>query len=228
MDLRIEFSTTNVLIIINVFLYLAASLFSGGNILDPTLDALNFLGADNYARFVDGELWRAVTSSFLHANIYHLLLNMYALFYFGNFFESQYGGKKLFSIYILTGMLGSLMSLAGDFVSIEFMGDLTYSIGVGASGALFGILGYFVVVPSLYIDKQRLYLIIILNLFLGFAVPNIDNSAHLGGLFGGMLLGIFDEKFRGILWENRLYWLSMAIMGTSYIGLTLFNILEIF
>ena len=120
---------------------------------------------------------------------------LYSLYVIGPQIESFYGKYKFLFIYLFSGICGSILSLA-------FSPD-NY-VSVGASGAIFGLLGsllYFGYHYRVYLGnvlKSQIIPIILLNLFIGFAVPGIDNFAHIGGLIGGvfasMLMGVPDKK----------------------------------
>ena len=138
---------------------------------------------------LDGETWRLFTSMFLHIGFAHLAFNAYALFILGLEMERIYGPVRFATIYILSGLFGSLASFASR-------GPLV--ISAGASGAIFGIIGmnlaYFYLHREAFgqVGRQRIMstlLIIVINLIFGFTVPGIDNVAHIGGLIAGALLG---------------------------------------
>lgn len=229
MEIRFSISTTNFLIGLNIILFFFS--WTLGGILGGqlgSLEALDLLGADNFLAIRDGEVWRLVTSTFLHANFLHLAFNMYALFSFGGYFENRYGGKKLFILYIVAGIVGSFISVFWEGVKIYLLDLNTVTIGVGASGALFGILGFLVFRNDTYIDKQRLYLILGINLLIGFMYPNIDNLAHLGGLFSGMFLGILDERTRFDIDNKISYRLAQLIFSLSFIALFISIFFKIF
>ena len=146
---------------------------------------------------------RLLSGAFLHANIFHLLFNMYALYIIGTQLENYIGKWKFIIVYLLSAISGSLLScIFGDVVS------------VGASGAIFGLLGallYFGYHYRLYLGsvlRNQIIPLIILNLMLGFVISGIDNAAHVGGLIAGyltmMALGIDGksdktEKINGII-----------------------------
>lgn len=129
-----------------------------------------------------GEIWRLVTGTFLHAGIIHLFTNMYSLYLIGTQLENFVGKKKFVLIYLVSAISGSLMSSV-----------FSEAISVGASGAIFGLLGsmlYFGYHYRLYLGnvlKTQIVPVILLNLFLGFTLSGIDNAAHIGGLIGGYL-----------------------------------------
>jgi len=140
---------------------------------------------------VNGQIYRLITAAFMHVNIFHLLMNMYALYIIGGQVESYIGKAKYLSIYLFSAIIGNLLSCVVNGFS---------GLSLGASGAIFGLMGtlvYFGYHYRLYLDnalKTQILPIILLNLMIGFMIPNIDNSAHIGGLVGGlfstMALGI--------------------------------------
>lgn len=133
------------------------------------------------------ELYRLGTSVFLHAGLIHLLCNMYSLYIIGPQLESFFGKVKYSIIFIGSGIIGNLLSMA-------FLQDNVVS--VGASGAIFGLLGallYFGYHYRVYLSgviKSQIIPLIGLNLLLGFMIAGINNLAHIGGLVGGILLSM--------------------------------------
>lgn len=137
--------------------------------------------AINRHHILNGEYYRLLTGIFFHAGIMHLIFNMYSLYVIGSQLESFLGKIKYLIVYILSGLAGSVLSI---FFSTNY--------SVGASGAIFGLLGsllYFGYHYRVYLDtviKSQIIPLIILNLSIGFIVPGIDNWAHIGGLIGGV------------------------------------------
>ena len=183
---------TYLIIGICVILFVLMYLFGNGSTNVSTL--IKFGGnAPSYTKY--GDYYRLFTCIFLHVGIVHLLCNMYSLYVIGPQIESFYGKYKFLFIYLFSGICGSILSLA-------FSPD-NY-VSVGASGAIFGLLGsllYFGYHYRVYLGnvlKSQIIPIILLNLFIGFTVPGIDNFAHIGGLIGGvfasMLMGVPDKK----------------------------------
>lgn len=164
---------TMMLIFINVIVYLL-SLVDYNGILN------NF--ANYYLYVQNGEYYRLFTSMFVHANILHLVSNMYALYVVGPIIEKYYGKGKFLLIYLGSGIIGSLFSVV-----------LTNYASVGASGAIFGLFGallYFGYKYRATLDgflRSSIIPTLLVNLLLGFMIPGIDVSAHLGGLIGGLL-----------------------------------------
>lgn len=149
---------------------------------------LDLFALDKVAVFVDGEYWRLVTTVLVHGSIIHLLFNMYALWIIGPVVEALYGPVRYLSTYVLCAAAGS----AASYVFSDAR------ISVGASGAVFGLFGVLLVAdrvhkPALTRNArnitQQIAILIAINLFIGFSVPNIDNAAHIGGLIAGAWLG---------------------------------------
>ncbi len=177
---------TYVLIVINLMIFLYGMLH--GN------DELVELFGNNYELVQSGQIYRLFTCMFVHSDTMHILLNMYALYTIGPVVERYYGKGKYLFIYIISGLLGSVFS--GVFMSAN-------SISIGASGAIFGLLGSICYFTYYYratlqgILRGSIIPVIVINLIIGFLSPSIDLSAHIGGLIGGILvsmgLGIGDK-----------------------------------
>ena len=136
-----------------------------------------------------GEWWRLITCLFLHANTYHLMNNMIMLFAVGAFVEEALKPLKFLILYFGCGIGASL-------VSYYYAGLDTGMVSIGASGALFGILGTLIYIVLLHkghyarLSWKGMLLLLALSVYYGFASGGIDNAAHLGGLVIGFLLGI--------------------------------------
>ena len=143
----------------------------------------------NYGPLVrQGEFWRLLTAMFLHAGLLHLMVNLFALFQLGRLFELMFGTRRFLFIYFATGLVASLASAWWNVVP-----------SVGASGAIFGILGAFIFSIrrsprfrnnpiARNIAAQGVFWIIA-NLVITWTVPEIDKAGHVGGLVAGLLLG---------------------------------------
>ena len=169
---------TKVLIIINIFMYIISLLIS-----DNFNESLYLLGANNRYLVLSGEVWRLLTCAFLHGSLLHLVVNMYSLWIVGSQVEKYIGRIKYIAIYLLSALMGSMFSIL----------FLDNSLSVGASGAIFGLMGsllYFGYHYRLYLSNtliHQLVPLIIINLVIGFSASGIDNWAHIGGLIGGYL-----------------------------------------
>jgi membrane associated rhomboid family serine protease len=166
---------TKVIIGLNVAVYIA-ELAQGGGVygLQSTIYEKGVLWAPFVA---NGDYWRLLTAAFLHYGPFHLLLNMLGLYWFGSLLEQRLGSGRFLLIYVVSGLAGSAGALVLDPLKPT----------VGASGAIFGILG-----AGLVLERQRDYVfggsalgIIVANLVLTFAWPNISIGGHIGGLIGG-------------------------------------------
>ena len=132
---------------------------------------------------LNGEVWRLITAGFLHASFLHLLFNMYVLWLLGSELEAILGHLKFTSLY-LVALLG------GSTASYWYSDPASFS--VGASGAVFGLMGAFLVVGSrLRQDVSQIVVLIAINIGIGFVVPGIDWRAHLGGLVSGAVVAWF-------------------------------------
>ncbi len=193
--------TTFVLIGINVVVWLAITATGGnksrlvdllalrpqgycapgdGYIYPPTHPVCTLTPATDYPGFADGAWWQVITAAFTHVEIWHLAMNMFALFVFGPVLEGIVGRARFLAIYLVATLASSVLVL---YLSSE------YGSTVGASGAIFGLLGALLVVAR----KGRLNSSwLTQNLVLGLVVTvvgwrYISWQGHLGGLIGGAL-----------------------------------------
>ena len=169
---------TKILIGINVLVFLLN--LAQGSSLTQVSGSLFVKGALYVPGGLDqGEWYRLITAAFLHASLIHLLFNMLVLWFIGAPVEQAIGRGRFLAIYIVSGLAGS----AG---AIIFSPNV---VTVGASGAIFGILG-----AALVLEGQKNYVLggqalglIAVNLIFTFAIPNISIGGHIGGLIGGAL-----------------------------------------
>ncbi|WP_395244923.1 rhomboid family intramembrane serine protease [Agromyces sp. MMS24-K17] len=159
--------------------------------------------------------WRLITSVFVHSTglIFHVLLNMYTLWIFGQLLEGLLGRGRFLALYLIAGLGGS--------VGVVWLADPNTSV-VGASGAIFGLMGAFLVIQRrLGGQTTQLFVLLAINLAIGF-VPgwNIAWQAHLGGLVAGALVGLIYVETRK---RNQL-----GLQVGLLIGLTLVLLLLAF
>jgi membrane associated rhomboid family serine protease len=143
----------------------------------------------------EGEWYRLITAMFLHASIMHILFNMYALFLFGPTVEQAFGTARFIVMYFVAGLAGSAASFAFP----------PHVASLGASGAIFGVLG--ITLVYCYNRRSQTFIraylrnllgLLAINFFIGFLPGlNIDWVAHLGGLVGGIALGLGFDRARG-------------------------------
>lgn len=188
---------------------------------------LTALGATDRAAILAGQTWRFVTPMFLHGNFLHIGFNSYFLFLVGPRLEQMFGKLRFAAIYFLSGIAGAVASFA-----------LTGAPSIGASGALFGIIGSWI--PLLYrnqkllanTDRQirRIIEVIAINLLIGL-MPGIDNWAHLGGLLAGLALGWVASPRYAVTFadassvkvedtsEPGIVWLLIVLIGGLIAGI---------
>jgi membrane associated rhomboid family serine protease len=160
---------SKVLIAINVVVF----------ILQQTVSGFTFRFENIGLYVADGDYYRLLTAAFLHASILHIALNMYALYLFGPPVEAAIGRVRFAALYLVSALGGSALSYA-------FANPLIPSLG--ASGAVFGLLGaYLVLNRKLGRDTSGVMALLVINFVFGLIAPNIDWRAHLGGLITGSL-----------------------------------------
>ena len=187
--------TTVGFIAINIFLFII-SILSG--------DLLYREGAFSLWYILNGQEWqRLITSMFLHADLNHLLGNMLMLYLAGEVVEQYIGKWKFAILYFFSGMAGSLLYAAYEF----FTGD--YADSIGASGAVFGVVGALLVIVIRHKGKYdnitigRMGFMIFYMGYMGFRGANVNNMAHIGGLLCGILLTAFYMLTRDFGDERR-------------------------
>lgn len=194
---------TRIILLVNFVLWGLMTLAGGST----DTEILIKFGAMYGPLIVEGEYWRLITPIFLHVGIMHLAFNSYALYQLGSVAETVYGRKRFVLIYFAAGITGSIFSFL-----------LTRSVSAGASGAIFGLLG-----ALLYFGRKKpgffrkgftgnLITVILINLFIGFTYPGIDNFAHIGGLIGGYISGYFAGTGNKARFYLRQY-VYMVIIG---------------
>ncbi|MHA1467045.1 MAG: rhomboid family intramembrane serine protease [Promethearchaeota archaeon] len=170
------------LIIINIFCFITF------NIILPIEYILTLVQINS--NIINGEYWRLFTSMFLHADIMHILSNMIALILFGSVVENNYSKLEYLLIYFISGLIGNLFSLL--LLPLN-------TISLGASGAIFGLIGAAFILYTVEGEKTLIFLgLFYLAYFIvsSFA-PGINLWAHLFGLLGGICFGyIFSRKMK--------------------------------
>ncbi|NDK54839.1 rhomboid family intramembrane serine protease [Pontibacter sp. BT213] len=177
---------TPILLNSNLFVFIVMLLL-GISFIDPEAGQLFAVGGNYGPYTLSGQWWRLFTSTFIHAGIIHLALNMFALVSVGQQLEQLIGRIPFLIAYILCGLSGSLLSIWWDGTRV----------GVGASGAIFGMFGLLLTLMALeqkltWQEKKamlaNLGFVIGINLLFGMK-GGIDNAAHAGGLIAGIILG---------------------------------------
>ena len=135
-----------------------------------------------------GEWWRLISAAFLHYGPLHIAMNMFSLYFAGSILEQVIGHWRFALLYLVSGLAGSAGAL---YINPN-------SFSVGASGAIFGVLGGLLVLERrghIGTGGQVLGLIV-LNLVITFAIPGISVGAHVGGLIAGLLVMLAFTRFR--------------------------------
>jgi membrane associated rhomboid family serine protease len=213
---------TFALIAINVLAYLGEEgqlTLSGTSIHGPLIEEGILY---RYGVGVEHQYWRLVTSGFLHENVLHIAFNMYLLYLLGMMLEPALGSVKFAAIYFTSLLAGSFGALFA-----------TGAPSLGASGAVFGLMGAAVIelrARRMSVMESGIGGLIIINLIFSFTFANISVGAHVGGLIGGVLAGLSirtaDDRHRSWLGLAACVALSavavagsIAVAGSSASGI---------
>ncbi len=195
---------TTILIVINMLIFFGSVIFG---LYDDSIQ--NFAVYGPFIR--NGDYYRLLTGAFLHGDIFHLLFNCYALYIIGSQMESFLGKGKYLIVYLFSAVIASLTSIT-----------FNQGASVGASGAIFGLLGsmlYFGYHYRVYLGnvlKSQIIPLILLNLLIGFLGSGIDNFAHIGGLIGGTLITVaLGVKYKSTTFEKVNGWI-VTILFTGF------------
>lgn len=143
-----------------------------------------------------GEVYRLFTSMFLHFGISHLANNMLVLFVLGSRLERVTGKIRFLIIYLLGGFAGNVFSMLMELRSQE------YAVSAGASGAVFAVMGamIYIVVRNRGcledLSMRQILVMAVFSLYFGLTSSGVDNSAHIGGMISGLLLGVILYHLR--------------------------------
>jgi membrane associated rhomboid family serine protease len=216
---------TKALVAINVAVYVAELATGGG--VNGTGSTIYLKGVLFGPLLEQGEWWRLVTAAFLHYGPIHLLLNMVALYWFGSLLEERIGSGRYLLLYLVSGISGSAGALlwSGGFLTPT----------VGASGAIFGILG-----AGLVLERQRDYVfggsalgVIVINFVFTFSISGISKGGHIGGLVGGIICALGLTRFGrghaaygrpGLLGAATILFVGVASIAIAYWRVTSYSI----
>ena len=211
-----QYKITYSLIAINILGYLLSA-FLSKSLIDMDMEVLVNMGAlYGPITVLDGEWWRLLSAMFLHGGMTHLLMNMFSLYLIGRGVEQYFNTIGYLSIYLFSGLLGGLVSL--------YMHPA--SVGVGASGAIFGIFGAMAGFFLAHREKieahtkafmKEFAIIIGVNLVLGFSIPSVDVSAHIGGLVIGFIGGYVVSKNPKWVWVYSVAMILLMIGFMQYL-----------
>ena len=207
---------TVALVGINLLVF-AGMVVTGGHPMQPTSAQLLKWGADFGPLTFGGELWRILTSNYVHIGVLHIFFNLWCLWNLGRLAERILGGWTYLFVYTACGIAGSLASL--------WLHPMV--VGAGASGAIFGLAG--ALITALYLGKlpyssqmlrgtmRSLLTFAGYNLLFGAAIPGIDNSAHVGGLVMGLALGAVLASHLTQPIERRLAYERIVFAAAAFL-----------
>lgn len=174
---------TSTIILINFIIWIIMILFQSKN------NFIYSLGNNRTLVFEEHQYYRLFTSMFIHFDALHILYNMFSMYLFGFKCEKYFGRIKTLFIYVFSGLFASVISCI-----------FTNSFSIGASGAVYGILGAILALSNRNkksidgISYFTLLLIILAGITVGSAAANVDNYAHIGGFIGGFIFGLILSK----------------------------------
>ena len=216
---------TSAIIGANVLVFLGMTL-SGVSPTAPQISDLVKWGANTGAQTLASQPWRIWTSNYVHIGIVHILLNMWCLWSLGALAERVFDRWTYFLTYTFCGIAGSLASL----------GLHPNRFGAGASGAIFGLAG--ALISAFYLGHlpvptramkstlRSLVLFAAYNLFFGAVVPAIDNSAHIGGLVCGLVLGALLARHLTSPPDERNSWRQRVFLVSGVVLLAIFFLIR--
>jgi len=207
--------TTVVIMLINTGLYIGTVLRSGGS--EPDGQTLVAFGGKWVPYILAGQWWRLITAGFLHGGILHILMNMWVLFDLGAQVEEMYGTPRFLAIYLISNITG--------FIASMYL--LPHTLSIGASAAIFGLIGGMIAVG---VRDRSSYGSAIRSVYVRWAVyglvlsliPGTDWAAHLGGLAGGFLIG-FIAGTPGFSAITERIWQIAAAITLAITGLAFFD-----
>lgn len=207
---------------VNALVYVAMAV-SGVSPFAPTIPDLLKWGANSGVQTLATQPWRILTSNYVHIGLLHIVLNMWCLWNLGALAERIFDRWTYFLTYTTCGLAGSIVSLWWHLLGV----------GAGASGAIFGLAG--ALISALYLGhlpvhpqalKSTLKSLLSFagyNLFFGTVVPGIDNSAHIGGLISGLILGAVLAGHLTSPPDERNSWRSWVFIVAALVLLLAFE-----
>jgi len=223
---------TYFILILNLFIFLLMATAGNRDLLTNVVwgaDQMTLIafGAKLNVLIKSGEWFRFVTPIFIHIGLLHIASNSYALWMIGPLVERLYGSARFLMIYLLSGIAG----VAGSYLWNELQNRPDVP-SAGASGAIFGLFGLLAVFGFKYRNElppnfrkaigSSIVPVIMINLFIGFSVPFIDNAAHIGGLVAGGVLALVIPYLapgskRVSIFGLTVIALSIALIAISFI-----------
>ena len=206
-----EHSLTYTLMLISIVVFIVGQ-------LSPSLDKYFYENGvlHGYSLIIKGEYSRLLSSTFLHSDTVHILMNMLSLLIVGRVVEQLFTKFAYLSIYFLSAFFGSFAAI---YMNLGVQ-------AVGASGAIFGLFGALAGFAFVHRNTMRdqfiafmknFGVILVLNLVIGFAFPSISISAHVGGLIAGMIGGFIIAKNPKYVWIYIVGSLALLALSHQYL-----------
>ena len=226
------YSVVFIISIIDVVIFIATLCFGikkdANELLSPTFNTLDKFGMKIPQKIQKGQVWRWITFGVLHANLIHLVVNLFSQVIIGSYLERTIGHIRTLLLYVLSSIGGGIFSCLVSGAS-----------GVGASVAIFGMLGaYFgyMIVNWNYLDRTLgpmnkfcnlifMIFIVVMNISYGFSNPIIDNYGHIGGLIYGFFLSFViiepEEESDGLGCKSKIWkYISFGVLAVLYVVFT--------
>lgn len=180
-DLRNQPFVTYTIVAINIVVFLLMTILGGSTNTQILLE----FGAKYSPYIQQGEWWRLFTPMFIHIGLMHLVVNMVTVFYLGRMVESLFGHLRYTIVYLVSGIVGNIASFV----------FLPANISAGASTAIFGLFGAFMMLgesfrnnPYIRLMVRQFMIFIVMNLVFDIFLSGVDIYGHIGGLLGGFLI----------------------------------------
>jgi len=212
--------TTPAIVSVNVLVFIAM-IATGVSFFAPTVQSVLDWGANFGPKTMNGQWWRLVTSMFLHYGILHLAFNMWVLWDLGRLVERLVGNVGFVVLYFVSGIAGSIASLAWNPVVVS----------AGASGAVFGVAGALVgllirrrdTIPTVVLKQLRnsMGAFLLYNIVFGLTIPGIDMAAHIGGFVAGFACGVVLSQPLAVEMLARRKWRNAAVVTAGTVVLFL-------
>jgi len=220
---------TFILLVINLVLFWVMEAAGGSD----HVQVLRMFGALDQVDIWQGDHYRLLSSIFLHIGYPHILSNMFALYVLGNVVEPYYGHARFLMIYLLSGLMGNGVSQL--FMDAPLFID---EISVGASGAILGLVGALLtrisaIRGSVSEQARRLSLIailflVILDVTIGFALKQVNNAAHIGGLLGGWWISYAMVMLKSLRpWKCQLGEMLVSSFAAVFVLTTLAGFMSV-
>ncbi|MFT7620212.1 MAG: membrane associated rhomboid family serine protease [Planctomycetota bacterium] len=210
-----------IILIVNLAFFAASLLASNPQHHDgigPSGEALYLLGSSVFHLIADGQLHRLIVANFLHGGLMHVAMNCFVLWQLGPMTQRILGANRFLTLYILTGITGTLLSLGWKFYSSDFAEPWQLVGSIGASTSMFGLMGFLLIwsrrTPGFDGLARQLMFWLFINVAISFQIPFIDNAGHAGGFLGGVGMAyLVHSRRRSMLQTILLHKRATATLG---------------